>query len=60
MGKWGLINTFGRFHVNHREPQSTSLVHYITLPRRSLSIQGSVEMWIDRGEAFFEKPDAKW
>ena len=60
MGKWGLINTFGRFHVNHGEPQSTSLVHYITLPRRSLNIQDSDEMWIDRVEAFFEKPDAKW
>ena len=56
MGKWGLIITFGQVHVNHGEPQLTSLVHYITFPRRSLSIQVSDEMWIDTVEAFFEKP----
>ena len=60
MGKWGLINTFGQVHVYHKEPQLTSLVHYITLRQRSSSIQDSDEMWIDRVGAFFEKPDAKW
>ena len=41
MGKWDLTNTFGQVHVDHGEPQPTSLVHYIILPRRSLRIQDS-------------------